>query len=137
MNFTGGCSCGAVRYSINAAPLRAFQCQCRDCQRDTGGGHSSVMVFDRTAINIDGEVREILRETDTGKRKRKGFCGNCGSPLYNRPESRPDLIGIYVGSLDDASMFRPSVVLFSSRGYAWDHLEPEIPHLAGWYESAR
>ncbi len=34
MGFSGGCSCGAVRYTISAEPIRGFQCQCRDCQMD-------------------------------------------------------------------------------------------------------
>src|SRR6185369_12571065 len=75
MTLSGRCACGAVRYSIAAAPLRAFQCQCKDCQRDTGTGHSSVMVFNRSALTIDGGVAEISRDADTGNRKTKGFCG--------------------------------------------------------------
>ena len=136
MTSTGGCSCGAVRYSFREPPLRAFQCQCRDCQKDTGGGHSSVVVFNRAAIRIDGDVKEIIREADTGRRKRKGFCENCGSPIYNQPESQPHLIGVYVGSLDDASIFKPSVILFTSRGYVWDQLDPEVPRLAEWHDNS-
>lgn len=136
MVLTGGCSCGAVRYALAEPPLRAFQCQCRDCQRDTGGGHSSVMVFNSVAMRIEGDVKEIAREADTGRRKKKGFCGNCGSPIYNKPESQPHLIGIYVGSLDDASNFAPSVITFASRGYEWDRLDPAIPRLAEWHSKS-
>src|SRR6266581_1326488 len=103
MSFSGGCSCGAVRFTIAAEPVRGFQCQCRDCQRDTGGGHSSVFVFPRSAVDITGEVCEISRSSDSGAMKRKGFCGNCGVPIYNKPDEKPEFIGIYVGSLDDAT----------------------------------
>src|SRR5580692_7972809 len=101
--YAGGCSCGAVRFEIAAAPLRGFQCQCRDCQRDTGSGHASVLVFPRAAMCITGRVAEISRISDSGEQKLKGFCGSCGSPLYNKPESKPDMLGIYVGALDDPS----------------------------------
>ena len=127
--FAGGCSCGAVRYEIAAEPIRSFQCQCRDCQRDTGSGHASVMVFARAALRIAGPVSEILRTADTGAHKLKGFCGTCGSPLYNQPVSKPDMVGIYIGSLDDPSGFRPDIVMFTSRGHAWDHLDPAVPKL--------
>ena len=113
MALTGGSSCGAVRYALTEPPLRAFQCQCRDCQKDTGGGHSSVMVFNRVAMHIEGDVKEIAREADSKRAKKKGFCGTCGSPIYNKPGSQPDLIGIYVGSLDDASDFSPDVITFA------------------------
>jgi len=133
MSFSGGCSCRAIRYTIAVEPVRGFQCQCRDCQRDTGGGHSSVFVFPRSAVELTGEVREISRTSDSGATKRKGFCANCGVPIYNKPDEKPEFIGIYVGSLDDATAFKPAVVLYSSRGYAWDFLAPEVPKLPEWH----
>jgi hypothetical protein len=134
MTLTGRCACGAVRYAITAPPIRAFQCQCKDCQRDTGGGHSSVAVFNRSALTIEGVVAEISRDADTGNRKTKGFCGACGSPIYNKPDVQPDLIGIYVGTLDDASAFQPSIILYHARSYAWDKLDPDVPRLPHWHE---
>lgn len=127
--YTGGCACGKVRYEIAAAPVRGFQCQCRDCQRDTGSGHASVMVFPRAALEVRGIVTETLRTADSGEQKLKGFCGSCGSPLYNKPLSRPDMLGVYVGTLDDPSDFRPELVMFASRGHAWDHLDPALPKI--------
>ena len=44
--YRGGCRCGAIRYEIAAAePMLGGQCQCLDCQRETGGGHASFMPF--------------------------------------------------------------------------------------------
>lgn len=135
MNFSGGCSCRAVRYQISAKPVRAFQCQCRDCQLDSGGGHSSVFVFPRSALNLTGAVREIARTSDRGATKRKGFCPDCGVSIYNKPDNVPELIGIYVGTLDDATTFKPDVVLYNARGYAWDFLDPNVPKVAEWRPS--
>jgi hypothetical protein len=132
MSFKGGCSCGLVRYTIGAEPVRAFQCQCRDCQLDSGGGHSSVFVFPRSAFDVSGEVREVARASDRGAIKRKGFCPACGVSIYNKPDQVPDLIGIYVGSLDDASTFKPAAVFYTMRGHAWDFLDPDVPKVAEW-----
>jgi hypothetical protein len=126
-SYSGGCTCGAIRYEITAEPVRSFQCQCRDCQRDTGGGHASVMVFPRAAMQISGDVVENPRTADSGAEIRKGFCGHCGSPLYNKPQSVPDMIGVHVGTLDDPSGFEPEIVVFASRGHSWDHLDPALP----------
>ena len=65
-SYTGGCTCGAVRYEVTAEPVRSFQCQCRDCQRDTGAGHASVAVFPRAAMRVTGDVVENLRVADSG-----------------------------------------------------------------------
>jgi hypothetical protein len=136
MGFSGGCACGAVRYDIAAAPVRGFQCQCRDCQKDCGGGHASVLVFPRAAFSVTGELREIARTSDRGAIKRKGFCPACGAPIYNKPDKVPDMIGIYVGSLDDASSFKPQAIFYAARGPSWDFLDPEIPRVPEWHASA-
>jgi hypothetical protein len=127
--YKGRCSCVKIRYEIAAAPIRGFQCQCRDCQRDTGAGHASVMVFPRAALSVTGDVTETMRTADSGEQKLKGFCGSCGSPLYNKPVSKPNMLGVYVGTLDDPSGFEPELVMFASRGHAWDHLDPALPKL--------
>jgi len=132
MSFAGGCSCGAVRYTINAEPMRGFQCQCRDCQLDSGGGHSSVFVFPRATFAISGALREIESTRERGATKRKGFCPVCGVSIYNKPGKLPDLIGIYVGSLDDATSFKPATVFYAARGYGWDFLDPDVPKLPEW-----
>jgi len=137
MSFSGGCTCGADRYTIAAEPIRGFQCQCRDCQRDTGGGHSSVLVFPASAFAITGEVKENARTADSGTTKRKGFCPNCGAPIYNKPDKSPEFIGIFVGSLDDATAFKPAVVLYCARGYAWDHLDPDVRKLPEWHPASK
>ena len=126
----GGCTCGAVRYEISAEPIRGFYCQCRDCQRDTGAGHAAVAVFPSAALHVSGNAAENLRTADSGASKRKVFCGQCGSPLYNKPQNKPDMIGVYVGTLDDPSIFKPQVVLFASRAQCWDHVDPSVPRLS-------
>jgi hypothetical protein len=104
---------------------------------DSGGGHSSVFVFPSNAFELTGEVREIARTSDRGATKRKGFCPNCGVPIYNKPDKSPEFIGIYVGSLDDAAAFKPAAVFYSSRGYAWDFLAPDIPKLPEWHPESK
>ena len=52
--FTGGCACGAIRYSILGEPLFSNHCQCRDCQRESGSGHGSYMTFARAGVTRDG-----------------------------------------------------------------------------------
>src|SRR5258708_13618596 len=105
--YTGGCTCGAVRYEITAEPVRGFYCQCRDCQRDTGAGHASVAVFPSAAMKVTGGVAENLRAADSGAPKRKGFCRNCGSPIYNKPQNKPDPIRLHVRTPPKPSRLHP------------------------------
>lgn len=103
---------------------------------DSGGGHSSVFVFPRAAFDVTGAIREIARTSDRGATKRKGFCPACGVSIYNKPDNVPELIGIYVGSLDDASSFKPAAVFYNARGYGWDFLDPDVPRVPEWRTGA-
>jgi len=88
-------------------------------------------------LAITGEVKENARTADSGTTKRKGFCPNCGAPIYNKPDKSPEFIGIFVGSLDDATAFKPAVVLYCARGYAWDHLDPDVRKLPEWHPASK
>jgi hypothetical protein len=54
--YSGGCNCGAIRYKIEADPLMAGHCQCRDCQRMSGTGPASHIGFPTTAVKVQGKA---------------------------------------------------------------------------------
>ena len=37
------------------------------------------------------------------------------------------MTAIRVGSLDDPSVFKPAFVVYTSRGHAWDLVDPALP----------
>lgn len=37
-NYAGGCACGDIRYEMAGDPVAMLNCQCRQCQRDSGTG---------------------------------------------------------------------------------------------------
>ena len=126
-DYRGRCACGAVRYDIAAEPAFAGQCQCRDCQRATGSGHANAIAFPESAVRLTGEVRYHAATGDSGKRVERGFCPACGSPMVWKFASRPELIAILAGSLDDPGVFAPQVVMYASRGFKWDRVDPALP----------
>jgi hypothetical protein len=130
MHFTGGCLCGAVRYDIAADPLMAFHCQCRDCQRRSGAGHISALLFPAAAVKITGTPRYHATTADSGNQMTRGFCPQCGGWVFGKPGVSPDIIGVTAGSLDDPGLFKPQCVFFSARGQAWDVLDPALTRFA-------
>jgi hypothetical protein len=55
-SYTGGCACGAIRYEIAGEPAVMVDCQCRQCQRDSGTGHQSHLTFVAAQVKVEGEV---------------------------------------------------------------------------------
>jgi len=117
---TGGCLCGRVRYECEGAPLFALNCHCRDCQRVSGAGHASVLGVEKAHFLVEGETRAYATTGESGRRSVRHFCPTCGSTLFGTPEAAPWVVTIYAGSLDDPSVFEPTVAQFTRSRPDWD-----------------
>lgn len=129
-SYTGGCACGAVRYEIAAEPMMAGHCQCRDCQRATGTGHSSMMAFPEAAVRLTGKPRFHDAKADSGSTVSRGFCPECGSSVIGKTSGIPGMVTIAAGSLDDPTRFKPQMVVYTSSGHAWDPVDPKLAAFA-------
>jgi hypothetical protein len=76
---------------------------------------------------LTGTPRFYEAKADSGNTVRRGFCRTCGSPVVGRTSGMPDMMTISVGSLDDPSVFKPEFVVYTSRGHAWDRIDPALP----------
>lgn len=108
----------------------AGHCQCRDCQYETGGGHTSLMGFPAEAVKVSGTLQIFTVVADSGAEIRRGFCPTCGSPIAGMPDGTPSIMTIRVGSLDDPGVFEPQFVCYTSRGHAWDVMSPTLSGFA-------
>ena len=124
--YTGGCACGAIRYDITGDPVMAGHCQCRACQRASGTGHGSHMVFRAAAVHLTGSVTLWDSPADSGSIVSRAFCPVCGSPVYSTSNVRAQFIIIRAASLDDPSRFQPQMVVWAKSGQSWDHIDPAL-----------
>ena len=125
--YSGGCACGAIRYEIRSEPIFQNHCQCRDCQKRSGTGHSSYLTFaGRSQATLSGEPTTWGIAGDSGNEKVHAFCPTCGSPVFLTFAAMPDLIAVHAASLDDPNRFEPQVVTYNFRGLAWDMIDPSL-----------
>lgn len=125
--YRGGCACGAIRYETQGMPVFENHCQCRDCQRRSGTGHSSYLTFlNRNEMMITGAARTWLVKGDSGAEKSHAFCPNCGTPVYLTFAGAPDAIAVHAASLDDPALFRPQVLTYAIRALDWDSMDPAL-----------
>ena len=124
---TGGCACGATRYSTRHAPVFQNHYQCRDCQWRSGSGHGSWLTFAAgSEMTLGGEARHWEVVADSGNVKIHAFCPVCGTPVYLRFAAMPELIAVPAGSLDDLGCFKPHVLTYSVRRLAWDSIDASL-----------
>jgi len=102
MSFTGGCQCGAVRFSAERLGASSI-CHCRMCQKATGGFFGPYV--DAHGLSWTHGAPKYFQSSDAVKR---GFCGACGTPLsFEMGENR----GVSIGALDDPEAAPPTTQL--------------------------
>ena len=125
-NFTGGCLCGAVRYEVDAEPLRVARCHCDDCRRGSGAAFATNVFVPADKLNLTGDVATYQHKTDSGNTMTRAFCAKCGSPIFSFSSVGGGVVrAIRVGSIDDASFVKPTVEVYTKRMLACTVVDPD------------
>jgi hypothetical protein len=124
---SGGCLCGAIRYTVRG-PLRGIiVCHCGQCRRQ----HSYLGAFTSAArADVALEGADGVRWFAASARGRRGFCAACGSSLFFEPAGEARL-AIAAGSLD-----QPSGLELIGHEYVVDkadfvRIDDDLPAFAG------
>ncbi len=131
MEVTGGCLCKAVRYRITAAPLVTRVCWCRVCQYLAAGSGTVNTCFPSNAITIEGQLADYPLIADSGNTMHRRFCPVCGTQVFSEAESRPHLIFVRSGTLDDPQIAKPSATIWVSSAPTWACIDESIPRFEG------
>jgi hypothetical protein len=131
MEITGGCLCGAVRYRSAAHPITTRVCWCRLCQYLGAGSGTVNVCFPSEGFTVEGATTDHRSVADSGSVMHRQFCPRCGTPLFSSAESRPHLIFVRAGTLDDPEAARPAMTIWTAAAPTWAAIDTRIPSLAG------
>lgn len=106
-------------------------CWCRVCQYLASGNATVNVVFPSDAITIDGAPRDYPSTADSGNRMHRRFCPECGTHLFSEAESRPHLIIVRNGTLDDTELLKPGATIWTDSAPEWAWIDATIPQYAG------
>lgn len=124
--YKGGCMCGAIQYQLKSDPRLAFLCQCRQCQRITGTGHSAEFVPAEKDTVISGALKFYELIADSGNSVSSGFCSTCGNPVLKKSAGYPGMLFIHAATLDNPAVFTPQKVFWAASHQPWDYVNPEL-----------
>jgi len=127
MSITGGCLCGSVRYSCTTPPIAVRTCWCRLCQYLGAGSATVNAAFSKTDVSVTGETTDYQSVADSGNLMHRRFCPACGTALFSEAESRPHLIFIRVGTLDDPEIGAPQATIWTSAAPRWACINETLP----------
>jgi len=116
---TGRCLCGQVKYSLTETPKRSGLCYCRSCQIKSGSENIAFIIAGAESVSIIGPIKWYQTTGSSGKAKQHGFCSNCGSHLFGKPNLWPRILSIYASSLDHPKLYKPEMNIWLAEAPAW------------------
>ncbi|MDO9245557.1 MAG: GFA family protein [Phenylobacterium sp.] len=113
MSWSGGCQCGAVRFRVEGALSDPSICHCRMCQKAMGAP------FGAFVGAVPDEVvwtRGAPKHFQSSNKVRRGFCGDCGTPLTFEIGKA---LGLAIFTFDRAAEIAPQMQLQPEAGPDW------------------
>jgi len=118
-SYTGGCSCGSVRFVIRDY-LYVLVCHCDACKKRTGSTFGvSVVVDDANLLEFHGETKTFTRVAESGRPVDYEFCPGCATTLRWRIEKFPHRMIFAGGSFDDMRLLPAAGEMYIERALDW------------------
>ncbi len=129
--FSGGCLCGALRYTVTGAPLYAGYCCCEDCRKASGSGFVPFIGVARNDVTFSGPTLTYRSTARRGGDAVRNSCPTCGGLVFGGEAGISDSFTIYAGSLDEPARFHPSIAIFAANCPPWVVLPPGLKVFGG------
>ena len=123
---SGGCLCGAVRYSIATTLKRITHCHCSMCRKQHGAAFATYAMIGSKHVSIDDAGGQLRTYTSSPGVSRQ-FCGVCGSSLFWHTDAAPKLIDVALGTLDDDPDKTAFAHIFVASKAPWYEITDALP----------
>ena len=109
----------------------ARMCWCRDCQYLAAGNASVNAIFRTDTLEVSGDTQTYESTADSGSVMRRRFCPKCGTPLFSESSTRPGMIVVRVGALDNREIGPPAGIIWTASAPSWAHIDANLPMTPG------
>jgi hypothetical protein len=123
--FTGGCLCGAIRYDATA-PMFMGLCFCADCRKASGSGFVPFIGFASDNVRFSGKTRTFTSKSAAGTDSVRNSCPVCGGLVFGGIVGTDSFHTVYAGSLDDPTLFVPTMAIFGRSRPGWVAVPPGL-----------
>jgi hypothetical protein len=127
--FTGGCSCGQIRYSLSTPPIIVNCCHCTYCQRETGSAFAVNAFYESDRMTLTSGTSQDIEvtplATKSGRAQHLHRCPKCKVvmwSLYGQPQAGDFLRVLKVGTLDQPREMPVDVHIYTGTKQKWVEL---------------
>lgn len=134
----GHCTCDAVRYRIDVAPIIVHACHCNWCQRETGSAFACNALIERDWLDVmqgENALEEIATPSASGKGQRIVRCRHCRVALWSHyPGGGNAIAFVRVGTFENPGAFPPDAHIYTSTKLPWLELPADVAAYAEFYD---
>lgn len=124
MTHTGGCRCGAIRWTATGTPAYIALCHCTECRRSAGAPMVGWSLFRNDQVTITGNPCDYESSPGTTRQ----FCGTCGTGLFYRNESIfPGQVDIQSATADAPEALAPQINIQMADAPGWVRTAHALP----------
>ncbi|WHN64939.1 GFA family protein [Cysteiniphilum sp. QT6929] len=123
--YTASCLCGDIKINITAEPVAMLNCHCKDCQKWTGCAYEPAVAFNKSDIQLQGQVNFFDKTSDSGSVVSRGSCANCCGSIINKCTAFDHLYILYAGTIDSENFKHTPLAEIYTRSRMNDHCELE------------
>ena len=123
----GSCLCGAVSYEVSGELGPINYCHCKRCRKATGSAFNSGSPVKASEFRLVTGEKELGHFVHAATGLDRTFCTKCGSPIYSRRASAPEVIRVRVGTLDTPVTAKPAAHIYVASKAAWFDIRDDIP----------
>ena len=123
------CLCGEVRFEIRGELSGASHCHCSMCRKAHGAAFGTYAAVKATDFRVTSGADRITRYRSSAGIVRT-FCARCGSTLQWLRESKPEIVDVALGILDDDPGVRPASHIYVASKAPWHEITDRLPQHA-------
>ncbi len=127
---TGRCLCGRIAYEVDGKLGPVTFCHCETCRRAQGGAFVVAAPVRRKYFRLVSGA-DVITEYESSPGKYRGFCRVCGSPIWSRRPSDPEIVRLRLGTLDGDPGRRPAAHVFVALKAPWFEITDGLPRSEG------
>lgn len=136
---TGHCTCGSVRYELQAAPMYVHCCHCSWCQREAGSAFALNALIESSQLKLlSGMVEETKLASKSGYGQVLKRCPSCKVVLWSHYGGAKEAVSfVRVGTLDEPGRCPPDIHIYTTTKLPWVILDDRVPVMEEFYQRSK
>jgi hypothetical protein len=128
LKIDGHCHCGQITFEAEVDHTSIMICHCTDCQRLSGTAYRATVPAPAAHfVLLTGTPNSYIKTAESGGKRRHGFCGNCGTPIYSCAVDNPQSYNLRIGTITQRAAFSPARQIWRRSALDWVDKLASVP----------